>query len=99
MKPVNRDRAVADALRTASVDPYQGSLGDLARRIDAAAVPVLAARRPGEQRPVLWWDFAAAWARTLVPVGLTIAAASVTVLWLMRPVVPVEAQPVNGRTS
>ena len=99
MKPKRTDRAIADALRSVSSEPYQGSLDDLATRIDSAAAPALAARRQGGQRPVVWWDFAAEWARTLVPVGLTVAAASVTLLWLMRPVAPVAAQSAPLRSS
>lgn len=93
------DRAIADALRSAAGEPYEGSLDSLAARIDVAAVPILAARRQGGQRAVAWWDFAAGWARMLVPVGLTIAAASVTLLWLMRPTIPVAAEPLNSRPS
>ena len=93
------DRAIADALRSVSSEPYQKSLDELARRIDAAAAPILAARRLGGQRPVVWWDFAAEWARTLVPVGLSVAAVSLAVLWLMRPVAPAAAQSPAARSS
>ncbi len=93
------DRAIADALRSAAGEPYQGSLVDLARRIDAAAVPIFAARRQGVRPSVMWWDFAAEWARTLVPIGVTVAVACVAVLWLMRPVAPVAAQSVSGASS
>src|SRR2546430_1498486 len=99
MNPKRTDRAIADALRSASGEPYQGSLDELAKRIDSAAAPVLAARRHGGQGPVVWWDFAAEWARTLVPVGLSVAVVSLTVLWLMRPVTPVAAQSAPGRSS
>ena len=99
MNPKRTDRAIADALRSVSSEPYQGSLDELAKRIDSAATPILAARRQGGQRPVVWWDFAAEWARTLVPVGLTVAAASVALLWLMRPVAPVAAQSAPARSS
>ena len=93
------DRAIADALRSVSSEPYQKSLDELARRIDSAATPILAARRQGGQRPVVWWDFAAEWARTLVPVGLSVAAVSLAVLWLMRPVAPVAAESAPARSS
>jgi negative regulator of sigma E activity len=99
MNPKRTDRAIADALRSAASEPYQGSLDELARRIDAAAVPILAARRQSVSRSVVWWDFAAEWARMLVPIGVTIAAACVAVLWLMRPVAPVAAQSVSPRPS
>lgn len=99
MKSRRTDRVIADALRSLPSIPYQGSLDSLAERIDAAALPILAARRQVGQRPLVWWDFAAEWARTLVPVGLTIAAASLTVLWLTRPAAPVAAQSAPNRPS
>jgi negative regulator of sigma E activity len=99
MNPKRTDRAITDALRSMSSEPYQRSLDELAKRIDSAAAPLLAARRQGGQRPIVWWDFAAEWARTLVPVGLSVAAVSLTVLWLMRPVAPVAAQSAPRRSS
>jgi hypothetical protein len=99
MKPKRTDRVIADALRSVPSEPYQRSLDDLAKRIESAALPILAARRRGGERPVVWWDFAAEWARTLVPVGLTVAAASLALLWLMRPVAPVAAQSAPTRSS
>jgi negative regulator of sigma E activity len=99
MNPKRTDRAIADALRSVSGESYQGSLEELAKRIDIAATPILAARRQSGQRPVVWWDFAAEWARTLVPVGLSVAAVSLTVLWLMRPVAPVAAESAPARSS
>jgi len=99
MNPKRTDRAIADALRSAAGEPYRGSLDELASRIDAAAVPIFAARRFAGQRAVVWWDFAAEWARPLVPIGVTLAVVSVAVLWLMRPVAPVAAQSVTVASS
>jgi hypothetical protein len=99
MNPKRTNRAIADALRSASSKPYQGSLDELARRIDAAAVAILTARRPGVPRTVVWWEFTAEWARMLVPIGVTVAAACVAVLWLMRPAVPAATQSVSGTPS
>ncbi|MDE3053822.1 MAG: hypothetical protein KGL38_11300 [Gemmatimonadota bacterium] len=52
----------------------------LKRRIEAAAAPLLAERRNGA-----WWEFAAVWARTLVPIGLaTAVAAAAFIAWTAR---------------
>ncbi len=49
----------------------------LRRRIEAAAAPLLAERGSGA-----WWEFAAVWARTLVPLGLaTAVAAAAFIAW------------------
>ena len=86
------DREIADALRAGSSEPvFRGSLDSLASRIDAAAAPFLALRRQGH-RSMMWSDYAAEWSRMLVPAGLTVAAASVMTLWIMRPVSPVAAE-------
>lgn len=75
---VTPDRAVGDALR--AFEPATPSVDDvhaLARRITAAAEPLLARRRNA-----LWWDYAASWARTLIPIGVTAAvAASACIVW------------------
>jgi hypothetical protein len=34
-----------------------------------------------------WWDLAAGWAGTLIPLGVTVAVASIALLWLARPMV------------
>ena len=49
----------------------------LRRRIEAAAGPLLAGRAHDA-----WWEFAAVWARTLVPLGLaTAVAAAAFIFW------------------
>jgi hypothetical protein len=49
----------------------------LKRRIEAAAAPQLA-----ERAHDAWWEFAAVWARTLVPLGLaTAVAAAAFMFW------------------
>ncbi|MDE3128159.1 MAG: hypothetical protein KGL38_09130 [Gemmatimonadota bacterium] len=49
----------------------------LARRIETAAAPLLAERGNGA-----WWEFAAVWARTLIPLGLaTAVAAAAFIAW------------------
>jgi hypothetical protein len=78
------DRVIADVLRAAAGEPYAGSLDGLAARIDAAAASVLDARRKGVSRTVAWWDYAAQWARALIPASLVVGAASIGFLWLFK---------------
>ena len=55
----------------------------LARRILTGAEPLLDARRAS---PPAWWEFAATWARTLIPIGVATAlAAAVVIVWTSRP--------------
>jgi len=52
---------------------------NLKRRIEAAAAPHLAERAGGAPA---WWEFAAGWARTLIPLGVATAlAAAALMLW------------------
>ncbi len=54
----------------------------LQRRIAADAEAVLAARRGSA---TTWWEFAAGWARTLIPLGVaTAAAAGAAIIWSSR---------------
>ncbi|MGH7670118.1 MAG: hypothetical protein ACRENQ_11560, partial [Gemmatimonadaceae bacterium] len=54
----------------------------LARRILAGAEPLLAARSGPSPA---WWEFAATWARTIIPVGVATAlAAAVVIVWTSR---------------
>jgi hypothetical protein len=88
------DRVIASGLRAAAGEnSYAGSLDDLAARIDAAAAPLLAARRNGSMRPFAWWDYAADWGRALIPASMIVAAASVGFLWMLR---SAEAEPVRS---
>src|SRR5690349_5320966 len=64
----------------APLDPER--LARLATSIEGAAAPLLAARRRAEPS---WWELPAAWAATLIPVSLVIAAASILVLWRVQP--------------
>ncbi|HEU4990322.1 MAG TPA: hypothetical protein VFT41_11105 [Gemmatimonadaceae bacterium] len=51
----------------------------LLRRMLADAEPVLAARRGA---PPAWWEFAATWSRTLIPLGIaTAVAAAMVIFW------------------
>jgi hypothetical protein len=75
------DGRLADALRQLDPEPYDRSLGLLAARIDAATVPLFAARRLRARSTRLWWEYAAAWATMLIPIGVTVALASVVLLW------------------
>jgi hypothetical protein len=51
----------------------------LARRIITRATPLLEARRRGAAR---WWEYAAAWAGTLLPLGAAAAfVATVCLAW------------------
>ena len=63
-------------------DPDAGQLNRLASSIDAAAAPLLAARRRVEPA---WWELPSAWAKTLIPASLVLALASLLVLWRVEP--------------
>src|ERR1043165_448688 len=76
------DRTIARALRQAEVQ-YQRSVDALARRIDVAAAPLLAARVGRE--PLAWWDYAAHWGSALIPASVLLAAASVAFLIVIQP--------------
>ena len=87
-KQTDLDGRIVDGLRADAAPVYDAKrLGALASRIENAARPFLEQRRLG-RREGKWWDFAAEWAGMLIPVGVTVAAASIVLLWLARPVVP-----------
>ena len=66
----------------------------LARRIVNRATPLLDARRRGASS---WWEYAAAWAGTLLPLGMAAAfVATVCLAWTAR--VPARAH-ANERTA
>jgi len=75
-----RDRELARALRR--LDPPTATpaqLASLARRIVARATPLLDPRRRAASS---WWEYAAAWAGTLLPLGVAAAfVASVCLAW------------------
>lgn len=74
------DRELARALRRLDPPaPTPAQMGTLARRIMTRATPLLDARRRGVSR---WWEYTAAWAGTLLPLGVAAAfVASVCLVW------------------
>src|ERR1041385_2052993 len=89
------DRTIARALRQAEVQ-YQRSVDALARRIDVAAAPLLAARIGRE--PLAWWDYAAQWSSALIPASVLLAAASVGFLLVIQPPAKASSRPVVAAT-
>jgi hypothetical protein len=79
-KDSHLDRELASALRR--LDPPAvtgGQMAALARRIVIRATPLLDARRRGAAR---WWEYAANWAGTLLPLGVAAAfVAMVCLAW------------------
>ena len=75
-----RDRELARELRRLDPPaPTPGQLASLARRIVARATPLLDPRRRAASS---WWEYAAAWAGTLLPLGEAAAfVASVCLAW------------------
>ena len=75
-----RDRELARALRRLDPPtPTPAQLASLARRIVARATPLLDPRRRAASS---WWEYAAAWAGTLLPLGVAAAfVASVCLAW------------------
>jgi hypothetical protein len=73
------DGELADALR--QLDPpaaTQAQLAGLARRIVRKAEPLLHARRESSS----WWEYMAAWAGTLLPLGVATAVAAIAgIMW------------------
>jgi hypothetical protein len=82
MKPrdSHSDRELARAIRRLDPPaPTATQMAALARRIATCATPLLDARRRGASR---WWEYAAAWAGTLLPLGVAAAlVASVCLVW------------------
>ena len=74
------DRELSRALRRLDPPaPTSAQMAALARRIVQRATPMLDARRRGMVR---WWEYAAAWAGTLLPLGVAAAfVASVCLAW------------------
>ena len=73
---------IVRALRENQPEPDAERLARLATSIDVAAAPHLLARQRTESG---WWDLPAAWAATLIPASLVLAAASILVLWRVHP--------------
>src|SRR3954447_3462781 len=82
MKPrtLFSDRELARALRRLDPPgPTSAQMAALTRRIMEHASPLLEARRRGTAR---WWEYAAAWAGTLLPLGAAAAfVASACLAW------------------
>lgn len=76
----NPDRELARALRRLDPPaPTPAQMSALARRIMARATPLLDARRRGT---ATWWEYAAAWAGTLLPLGAAAAfIATACLVW------------------
>lgn len=74
------DRELCRALRRLDPPaPTPAQMTALARRIITRATPLLDARRRGSAR---WWEYAAAWAGTLLPLGAAAAfVASACLAW------------------
>jgi hypothetical protein len=74
------DRELARALRRLDPpEPTTAQMASLARRIVTRATPLLDARRRAGSS---WWEYAAAWAGTLLPLGVAAAfVASVCLAW------------------
>jgi hypothetical protein len=61
-------------------DPTPQQLSALARRIMTRATPLLEARR---RSALAWWEYAAAWAGALLPLGVAAAVlAAACIVWL-----------------
>jgi hypothetical protein len=71
--------------------PDTERLARLAASIESAAAPILSTRRESHRLASLsvtgdaWWELPAAWAATLIPASLVLAAASILVLWRVHP--------------
>jgi len=93
-KDSHPDRELARALRR--LDPPAATpaqMAALARRIVTRATPLLDARRRGAAR---WWEYAAAWAGTLLPLGVAAAFVATVCLALSAgPRTPARPHPVE----
>ncbi len=75
------EREVTDALRLLdrTPPPSPSDVRRLVQRVVANAGPLLDQRRGGG---VEWWEYPAAWARTLIPLGIAAALAAASfMLW------------------
>src|SRR6266550_184100 len=74
------DRELARALRRLDPpSPTSAQMAALARRIVSRAAPLLDARR---RAALSWWEYPAAWAGTLLPLGVAAAfVATVCLAW------------------
>src|SRR5437868_8124136 len=85
---LHSDRELARQLRRLDPPaPSSAQMSALTRRIMIRANPLLDARRRGAAR---WWEYAAAWAGTLLPLGAAAAfVACVCLAWSSAATAPV----------
>lgn len=85
------DGELADALRQLDAPAAtQAELAGLARRIARKAEPLLHARRESSS----WWEYMAAWAGTLLPLGVATAVAAVAgIMWSSADRIPEPSPP------
>lgn len=90
----NPDRELARALRRLDPPaPTAGQMSALARRIMTHATPLLDARRRGRST---WWEYAAAWAGTLLPIGAAAAfLAAACLVWTSTAARPARPHPME----
>lgn len=93
-KDTYSDRELARALRRLDPPaPSPSQMAALARRIMTHAAPLLDARRRGASS---WWEYAASWAGTLLPLGVAAAfVASVCLAWSSTTQAPARAHQVE----
>jgi hypothetical protein len=94
---IGPDRELARELRRLDPPaPTATQMAALARRIVSRATPLLDARRRGAAS---WWEYAAAWAGTLLPLGVAAAfVATVCLAWSSAARAPARAH-ANERTA
>jgi hypothetical protein len=93
-KDTYSDRELARALRRLDPPaPTSAQIAALARRIMTHATPLLDARRRSAST---WWEYAASWAGTLLPLGVAAAfVASVCLAWSSATQAPARAHQVE----
>lgn len=93
-KDLFSDRELGRALRRLDPPaPTSAQMATLARRIVQRATPILDARRRGK---LSWWEYAAAWAGTLLPLGAVAAlVASISLAWTSTTRAPVRAHAIE----
>src|SRR5881227_879964 len=91
------DRELARALRRLDPpSPTSAQMAALARRIVSRAAPLLDARR---RAALSWWEYPAAWAGTLLPLGVAAAFVATVCLAWSSAVRPLARPHANERTA
>src|SRR5262249_42324745 len=92
----DRRETARRALRATQAPAYDRPLERLAARIARAAAPALAGGRGGLAMTLGRdaWEYAAGWARALIPLGASVGVASIAMLWVITPVERATAAPV-----